>query len=395
MTAAGPVIVQIALSLAAIAGLIVLHNGLIARDPWDPLVRRFVFGIRVTILLFAGRVMLSLTGIAAFRILILLAAALIPLAVLLLTEGLLRRHAPRWIKAVIAGGAVLFAVAALWYSDSIDPFRIQALMAFQLAGFVLAGAMIAMRDRASLTPTENATVTRLGLSLLALVPLAAADYLAPVQLSGLAVLVLCWLATGLGRGTIRIRTLLRRLGLMLALSVALAVLVALIAGMDGTGAVLTGAVVLAAFLLFAVIEDARAIQRETDGLRLLRLLAAAPTDSAEQFLLALRPHPAIEGAVLITDEDTADLSPDVLDRLFARAPVLRRSDPPPGDGDLADHASYLFERYDATHIFAVSQNPRLLVALALPSLGGSVQAEQELALVQRMAALVAEREGRG
>ncbi len=174
MNAGAVVLVQLYLWLAALAGLFVVHQMVAARGPWQPLNRRFLFGLRVTILLFAGRVLLLLTGIAAFRILVLLAAALIPLAVLLLTEGLLRRHAPVAFKVVIATGTVVFGIGAPWYGDSIDPARLYGLLAFQTLGFGLSGYLVLTRDRAGLGPQENRMVGRLGLSLILLVPMAAA-----------------------------------------------------------------------------------------------------------------------------------------------------------------------------------------------------------------------------
>lgn len=132
MITAATLLVQLFLSSAALLGLFVLRGVLIARDPWDPINRRFIFGVQVTMLLFIGRILMITTGIEAFRILVLLAAGLIPLAVLLLTEGLLRRHAPPLIKLFVAGGAVIASGSAFWYSGSIDPLRLFALLGFQL-----------------------------------------------------------------------------------------------------------------------------------------------------------------------------------------------------------------------------------------------------------------------
>ena len=47
------------LSVAAVLGLLILHQSLRADDP---LTRRFVFGVRVTIALFAGRALVVLTA---------------------------------------------------------------------------------------------------------------------------------------------------------------------------------------------------------------------------------------------------------------------------------------------------------------------------------------------
>ena len=75
MIVASTLLVQLFLSSAALLGLFVLRGVLIARDPWDPINRRFIFGVQVTMLLFVGRILIITTGIEAFRILVLTASS--------------------------------------------------------------------------------------------------------------------------------------------------------------------------------------------------------------------------------------------------------------------------------------------------------------------------------
>ena len=192
------------LSLAALAGLLILQAVICARDPWAPLNRRFLLGLRVMAMLFAGRALLIITSLDFFRFFILLGATLIPLSVLLLAEGLLRRHAPLAVKFWVMGGTVMFSVLSFWWSNSIDPARLIGLLIFQLSGFFIGAWLVLTRDKDSLTVAENQTVERLALSLFLLVPFAAADFLMvvldlPAQISPLGVLFLCWLAVSLGR----------------------------------------------------------------------------------------------------------------------------------------------------------------------------------------------------
>ena len=55
MIAAATILTQLFLSCAALLGLYVLQSVLVRRDATDPINRRFLFGIRVTMVLFAGR----------------------------------------------------------------------------------------------------------------------------------------------------------------------------------------------------------------------------------------------------------------------------------------------------------------------------------------------------
>lgn len=398
MIAAAVMLTQLFLSCAALLGLFVLQGVLVQRDPWDPINRRFLFGLRVTMALFAGRVLLILTGIEAFRILVLLAAGLIPLAVLLLTEGLLRRHAPALIKAGIGGGAVVFSITALWYSDSIDPGRLFSLLGFQLLGFILSGWLILMRDKEMLSANENAMVVRLGLSLILFIPLAAGDFLLlyiglPIQFSALGVLILCWLAIGLGRAHQGHRATLASLAVMVVASVLVGGMISFLAELGRDGALLCIASIMTTLFVVAILNDARALRLEEQSLGLLRHLATAKTDDAVGFLRELQDHPLVEGAVVVSAESLAHLQGTVLDKIFAAAPVLRRTDPPRLGAVADDHIAYLFDRYAATHVILASVQPRILIALAMPSLSASPAAELELQVVQRMAVLVSEKRG--
>ncbi|MEM9784984.1 MAG: hypothetical protein AAF801_00680 [Pseudomonadota bacterium] len=396
MIAAATILVQLFLSCAALLGLFVLRRALIARDPWDPINRRFIFGIQVTMMLFAARVLMIVTGIEAFRTFVLLAAGLIPLAVLLLTEGLLRRHAPASIKLFVGGGAVVAAITSLWYSDSIDPARLFTLLAFQLLGFILSGWLVLSRDKASLSASENAMVVRLGFSLFLFIPLAAGDFLLlyidlPIQFSALGVLILCWLAIGLGRAHQGHRATLANLAVMIVAAVLVGGMIGFLAELGRDGMLLSIAAIMTTLFLVAILNDARALRLEEQSLGLLRHLATAQTDDPMAFLQDLQDHPLVEGAVVVSEDSLSGLQEPVLDQIFTVSPVLRKADPPQLGALADDHISYLFERYSATHVMLAVPRPRVLIALSMPSLSASPQAELELQVVQRMAVLMADR----
>jgi hypothetical protein len=341
-----------------------------------------------------GRLLLILTGIAAFRILVLLAAAFIPLAVLLLTEGLLRRHAPQWVKALIAGGTILFAVLAFWYSETLDPVRLFGLLAFQIIGFCLSGWLILNRDHRTLSLRENTMVTRLALSLLLFIPLAAGDFLAdyfglPVQFSPLGVLVLCWLAIGLARSQIGHGETLLILFVMIMAAILSGGLIALVVGVGIIDMLMIIALILAVMVLVAIFQDARSLQSEERSFGLLHHMATARTKDPIAFLRDLRTHPLVDGAVVVNEESLRGLEPDTVSAIFQAAPVLRRTAPPALGPAADDHIAHLFAHYGATHIILACPAPRVLIALSMPSLGLSPHAELELEVVQRMAALIA------
>lgn len=381
------------LSLAALAGLLILQAVICARDPWAPLNRRFLLGLRVMAMLFAGRALFILTGLDFFRFFILLGATFVPLSVLLLAEGLLRKHAPQPMKFWVMGGTVLFYILSFWWSNSIDPARLIGLLAFQLSGFFIGAWLVLTRNKDSLTVAENQTVERLALSLFLLVPLAAADFLMvyldlPAQISPLGVLFLCWLAVSLGRSQSQHRApLVSFLSIVFGAGLS-GFVVAQMVGMDKDTTILTLAVILAAVLVAVLFIEAQTLRTEEQSQTLLRHMAEDRSRDALGFLRGLQAHPLVEGAALIEAPQLSDLDTAVLKHIFKVRPVLRRADPPFTDGAEGDHIKHLFSLFNASHILLADDAPMTLVALSMPSLATSPRAELELAAIQRMARLM-------
>jgi hypothetical protein len=393
MTLAAPDTANLFLSLAALAGVLILQSVICARDPWAPLNRRFLLGLRIMAMLFTGRALLILTGLDFFRFFILLGATLIPVSVLLLAEGLLRRHAPHWAKVWVMCGTIVFSILSFWWSDSIDPPRLIGLLTFQLSGFFIGAWMVLSREKSSLTVVENQTAERLALSLFLLVPLAAADFLMvsldlPAQTSPLGVLFLCWLVVSLGRSQAQHRApLVSFFAIVLAAGLS-AFLVADMVDMDKDATILTLAVILSAVMVAVLFIEAQTLRSEEQSQTLLRHLAEDRSRDTLGLLRGLQAHPLVDGAALIDVPQLADFDPAVLRHIFTVRPVLRRADPPLIDGAQADHISHLFRLFDASHILLADDAPMTLVALSMPSLATSPRAELELAVVQRMAWLM-------
>lgn len=394
MIAAANIVTDLVLSTTALIGLAVVHAVLQGDRPDDPMVKRFVFALRVSMLLFAGRALIVLTGGMWFRSIVLLAAAFVPLAAVIVAEGLLRKHAPIWAKWGCAIGTVGFAVTAFWFGPTLDPMRLYGLLGFQVAGFVVAGWMIATRDRASLSLAENRNAGRLAWTLVVLVPLIAADFLLvliqlPVQLSAIGVLVLCWAATGLAQGSKSHRAGFMPIAIVVAAGFASGGLIAALAGAGRDGIILGAAFSASVMLVLAIVFEARTSRASAQSTGLIAHIATAPIDSPLAFLRGLQNHPLVSGAVIVGADDLAGFDSDTLTRIFAQCPVLRKSDLPAMDPQAADHMTHLFNSFGATHIMDLCQSPRQLLALSMPALQSTPSAEVELDAVQRMAALIA------
>jgi len=391
MIAAANVVTDLYLSAAALLGLLIVHWHFAPAAPLSPLTRRFLFVLRIGMMLFAGRMLVVLTGGMWFRFVVLFAAALIPLATLLLTESLLRRHAPRWAKGFVAIGALVFGLAAFWIGHALEPVRLFGLLGFQIGGFAISGWLIASRDRNSLSLGENRTAHRFGLALLVLVPLGASDFLLvalrlPVQISALGVLMLCWFALGLSRVHDGHRQSVYPVLTVVFAGLVSSGVIGLISGFDLQGVILVMAIVLATLLVLALAFVARDTAGRASGM--VPLSATSGTDVLA-FLQGFAAHPLISTATVITSDDLNGLDDAVLDRIFAASPVLR-TDARPALGVAAeDHMTHMFGRFEATHLLDLNTQPRQLLSVSVPAFLRSQTAEDELVALQRMAAVIA------
>ncbi|MCR9138591.1 MAG: hypothetical protein NXI27_21500 [Alphaproteobacteria bacterium] len=379
-------------SLAAILGLLILRGSL-ARER-SPLNQRFLFGIDVLIAMLLSRILAWTTPIGFFDQLTVVAAGFVPLAALILAEGLLRRHAPAPLKWLAAAGAAIIAFLSLVNLQWMHPGLLYLLMGLQLTVFVSLGYLVVTRDRATLTASENLMVDRLGLSLLLIVPFAITDFrdaffLWPVRMSGIAILFLCWLALSFSRNNLTHWEIARSFVLVLAAGIAAGLAISSLAGLDGSMTVQITAIIVSAALVAQIYNERRTLHRDEERESILRSIAQAGGGDPDNFLMTLQKHPMVSGALTLKDADLKDFDTSLM-RAFDHSPIQRKSELSPAEqaAETTEQLHWFFEKYDATHAMLVSREPRVLVALNMPTLAASPGAELELAAVQRFAAMM-------
>lgn len=104
------VIADSVVNLCAAIGLAVAMIALHRRDPRGPLTRRLLFVLALAAVLFVSRGIAWWSGNDQLDRLSMLPAATVPLGALIVTEGMLRRHAPRALKIAAVTGAILLGL---------------------------------------------------------------------------------------------------------------------------------------------------------------------------------------------------------------------------------------------------------------------------------------------
>ena len=201
------VIADSIVNLCGAIGLAVAMVALYRRDSRSPLTRRLLAMLGVVAVLFLTRGVAWWSGSLWLGRLSLIPAALVPLGAVLITEGMLRRHAPRVIKLVAVVGALLFGLggAARLERLSVTTYSI-LLSLFQIAGFASCAWLMATRDHDALLASENRGIGRLAVGALVLIPFVVTDFRVllpdfPVRLGALGALLVVTAVLIAGGGT--------------------------------------------------------------------------------------------------------------------------------------------------------------------------------------------------
>jgi hypothetical protein len=377
-----------ALSVAAV---------LIRRPVRSPVqtVLMLVFGLAGVF--YACRALAVATGIGGFGLASLALACTLPLGALILAEILLRRHAPLPLKIVIAGGAVLGLLAALLVGAGMEEAFSLAFYVPMALGLVL--VLILFRDRKGLAPMENAILDSYARALLLTGVLVLTDFglFGAVGLSALGMLGLAYAAAAGASGPRRWVDAVKELALAgataLLLGGALLRLRAPETLLEAGGVV---GVTVSALLALSVLLRLRSGGSDQKRRTFDQALVDADVSDLKGFLAAASQAAPLQGLVLAEGGDLADYGPDRLleafgsDRVAALARLERDGTEATREG--REQMIDLLNRHAATHAVLILERP---LKIALVGLAGSAlpeEDEQSLALFQKLAWLVAQRD---
>jgi hypothetical protein len=396
------VIADSIVNLCGAIGLSVAMAALYRRDPKGPLTRRLLFMLGVAAALFLVRGIAWWSGSAWLDRLSLLPAALVPLGALIVTEGMLRRHAPRAVKMSAVFGAILLGLGgALGLGDFATPYSI-ALSLFQLAGFATCAWLLASRDRGALLASENRSIDRLAVGAMLVIPFVLTDFriLAPdipVRLGALGALLVVTavlIATG--------NTETRRQGiLMTALRLASAALLGSAAACVSADVDLAQimrfiAIAIAGVLTIGLMTDTLRAYFEQEVPGVLNSVAASAAATRDQLISELARHPIFESARRFRESDLAAYDPPRLRAFLATRRMLRRPEAPWGltpTDPAVERMLSLMTATSATHVMILSHDPVDLIVLAVPVISADPATETALALLRRLLALTPEEVG--
>ncbi|WP_299814359.1 hypothetical protein [uncultured Roseibium sp.] len=385
------------ISVSAICGLLILLKRIRTSGVKNNLEDRFEAIIWIVSVFLTSRIVFSFTGADLFRFMTFATAAVIPLGVLLLTERLLRRHAPRPAKILLAGGAFVFVLLALFPAITASFFFAMALLAFQLSGFVIAGVLVVLRDRSSLSPTEDITIKRVSLSLVVILPCVMTDFQLvkvwmPVQLSGLAILVTCWLFLSMWQPKLQRKIFITVLTLFAVAAGLSAAVMAWRYELNATEWMQTAALVLSVHMLALIIRDALYLAEAERQNAVFSKIGFGVVPSLESYLEDLSRSGVLDGTLLLGERHLSEFDNEAIGARFGTALVLASGDLPVESAldTLAEsQLRALFDRYAATHLILVSRLPLTIAVMRQPGFT-TLDIDPELQAAFRIAQLVSQ-----
>jgi hypothetical protein len=382
-------------NLCGAIGLCVAMMTLSRRDPRSPLTFRLLVALGVIASLFLVRGAAWWTGSARLDRFSVVPAALIPLGAVIVTEGMLRRHAPRAIKLTALAGGILLALAGLAGLSQFDTAYAIALSLFQLAGIAVCAGLLATRDRTALMASENRSVARLAVGALLVLPFILTDFRTlfpdiPVRLGALGALLTVTVMLIAGGGAETRRHGLILMALRLISSALLGLAAAFMApDVDAAQLIRFCAVAVAGVLTIALMTDSLRGLFESQEPGVLNSVAASPARTRDELIGELARHPIFESARRYREVELAAYDPPLLREFLSTRRVLRRPDAPWGlsaTDPAVERMVSLIAANHATHIIVLSHDQVDLIVLAVPVTAADPATETALALVRRLLA---------
>jgi hypothetical protein len=325
---------------------------------------------------------------------------LLPLAMAMFAEGLLRRHVPGWMKLLTASAMLVAFVGNTLRLFIRDPDRLVLIGFIVLASLVVTmvglGVILLRRDQASLSRSENALVRVCTIVTAFALPLAATDFRYDlgwpmVRLGTLGALLLCYTLLRQPQENVKVSRWLADVGRLVLRALLFAILIAVALQTMGRETIVPILVLgVAVVFAFAVFDRLRDLERTTPQTALLRWLARERPASWQQFARELRALPLTADATVLDEADLAAYDRASLVEAFPSSTVvqslaslrsLREGSRESARG--ADELSDLLERHGATHVGLLAADPIRLVIATVPELPGLRDVELALGAVVR------------
>jgi MFS family permease len=387
MSLSTALISDLAINLIALISIIIATSAVRSGNLVSDTELRLRSLFRVIAILLSLRLLVWLGVSTLFDIGVLIAAAWLPFFALLLVEQILRRHAPASLKWLALSGSIGFCLLALFTGSLWPLFAISALAAFQLILLVAIVALLLLKRKDGLAPSETDAADSMAMALVLTLPFAVGDFRSifpdlPIRFGALGILLFTLsMARIAARSASPRRIVFDYAGIFLA-SVTLALLISFLVN-DRSIAMLTRLF----FIIASVITAMLLLQRDRDlnsarpsSANISSTLAALPDVPKLDELLSS--HPTLASGVIVDETALAIYDPAVILVLSEHRVISAQTALPVNAMDAANN---LLLAHSASHIVRICKQPAKFLTLACGPFSGSQSMDAELIIVSRFA----------
>lgn len=389
---------DIAVNFCAVFSIGVALAAMAVRRRWSPVEIRLAAVLVLVALLYGLRGLFWIEGDEGLNGVTLAPAALLPLAMLCLVEGLLRRHAPFALKIAVSLATLAMLVGLAFGAHAAGSTFDLTLAAFQGLTLLVLAWLVVTRDRSSLGRLENRTIDIFTVMALLLLPALVSDFRAlvpdvPVRMSALGICALLFVMLRLGRSSASIGRCLGELAGALVAAVALGLVAATVAEVEDGATRLRLIIVLCAAILGAMAAVvAYILHVQSRRASFIGRLLEAETREQDAFLAAVAEHPAISDLQILGPAELASYSGSALAAAFRNGQVVALDQVSRATAtDSMEQVRDLLLSRNKSHALLINEQPLRLALIDLPSMISGSGQILELRLLQRLAQLIGAR----
>ncbi|MGH8631424.1 MAG: hypothetical protein ACREU7_11770 [Burkholderiales bacterium] len=313
-----------------------------------------------------------------------LPVALLPLAVVLFGESLMRRHINLPMKVYVAAGTVVFVFLALFDLLREQRALLVSLAVFELSVIVLTGWMVWRTERSKLTSSESRLIGAVFVAAMVSVPLILTDYRdvfswIPRRFGSAAPLILVYVLVRLHHRADTVATVFREvIGMFVRASVVALSFMAISGNLVAREFLEFLPLSLVLVLVFTIFYRLKAVSVENRGVSFLQWLLHAKMSSFGSFVNSLRRLPLMREHLLLLETDLRDYDVQRLlaylgkERRILSLTQLRQQAASESRGrEVAEELVSLLEKHGMSHVGLASRQPASLLLLNSPLVPGA------------------------
>lgn len=335
-------------------------------------------------------------------------AALLPLAIVVFGEGLIRRHFPLTLKMITLIAAIVFEVANLFVQLQSNRALLIALMTVEIFTIIATGFEVLRADKSTLTRNEIQFINALIVAAVFAAPLLITDFREeipwiPCRLGSDGALIFIYTCVRMSNLQDTQRIVLAEIIAIIARSILIAVCFMAIAGTFKLMEIVRYLPLALTFvLLYSILYRLKTIRVAERSRSFVRWLLLAKTSSIDQFLNSLKKLPLTQEHMILRGENLKNYDLNEIFQQYgsnvkvlhlSRLKKLLNKRTAAVNLDATEQLVDILARYQMSHVCLVSDSPPLILLFNLPIAVGTQLDEMKLNVIVKICRMLQMRAG--